>query len=550
MSRTEPRFNLDHLRELAGDKVHARGQAYFKSGAVSLITLDAKRVVARVEGSENYRATLTGSGDAFEGDCTCPAIENWGFCKHLVATALAANAAHGAGVPVEHSGDRIRAHLAKMDKAALIAMILDQAERDDDLHRRLDTASAMATLSGKALEATLRKSIDAATRTGRFVDYARASSWARGVDAALDALEPLADGKEAEMVARLALHALARVERAVESMDDSDGYCMGLMERACDIHCAATLAARPDPLALAKGLFALECGNVYGLFAGAVSTYGEALGDTGVKAYRDLAENAWSNLGKAEREESYGKASTLVSILDGFAEREGDLDTRINLRMSRLASQWDYYRLAEFCQEEGRAKQALQFAEEGLFRFEDDRQNSGLLMLCVKLLEENGQQLKAEAMLWKAFEKQPDREIYAHLRKSGRELTRDRAISIVEAIVAKAAKSRWHNPADFLIDLLRDEQLHDAAWAAVARFGASNTAAESLARASEKSHPAEALAIYLQRVEQLADLSHYQEAVALIDRMAGLRDAATHQAYVDDLKIRLKRKRNLMKLLG
>ena len=43
---------------------------------------------------------------------------------------------------------------------------------------------------------------------------------------------------------------------------------------------------------------------------------------------------------------------------------------------------------------------------------------------------------------------------------------------------------------------------------------------------------------------------NYAEAVALVARMAPLRDAAEQAAYVADLKVRFARKRNFMKLLA
>jgi uncharacterized Zn finger protein len=41
------------------------------------------------------RTVVTGRGTQIGGECSCPAIEDWGFCKHIVAVALAANAVGG-----------------------------------------------------------------------------------------------------------------------------------------------------------------------------------------------------------------------------------------------------------------------------------------------------------------------------------------------------------------------------------------------------------------------------------------------------------------------
>ena len=74
-----------------------------------------------------------------------------------------------------------------------------------------------------------------------------------------------------------------------------------------------------------------------------------------------------------------------------------------------------------------------------------------------------------------------------------------------------------------------------------------------LAKASEATHPCEALAAYAEQVETLANTGgngNYEEAARLIARMAGLRDKREQAVYLADLKERHRRKRNFMKLLG
>ncbi len=108
------RFDIDALRKLAGAEVFARGQEYHRDGSVQILSLNSKRVLAQVSGSEDYRAVLTGRGSDIDGECSCRAFADWGFCKHMVATALAANVA-GDGAEAEAAGalSRIRDHLKR-----------------------------------------------------------------------------------------------------------------------------------------------------------------------------------------------------------------------------------------------------------------------------------------------------------------------------------------------------------------------------------------------------------------------------------------------------
>ena len=140
-----PRFDIDALCRLAGDKVFARGQAYHQAGQVEILSLEPNRVLARVSGSEDYRSVLTGGGAAIGDECSCLAFENWGFCKHLVAVALTANDAALCGERVGESAlERIRRHLRTKGTDALVEMIVDLAERDAALFRTLDMAAVSA----------------------------------------------------------------------------------------------------------------------------------------------------------------------------------------------------------------------------------------------------------------------------------------------------------------------------------------------------------------------------------------------------------------------
>src|ERR1700737_2603706 len=105
------RFDVAALRDVAGEKVFARGVPYHEGGQVEIFTFDKARVLARVIGSEVYRCELVGAGEKFSGECSCPAFSDWGFCKHLGGTALAAKSlGSGALEQVSSRFAKIREH--------------------------------------------------------------------------------------------------------------------------------------------------------------------------------------------------------------------------------------------------------------------------------------------------------------------------------------------------------------------------------------------------------------------------------------------------------
>jgi hypothetical protein len=233
-------------------------------------------------------------------------------------------------------------------------------------------------------------------------------------------------------------------------------------------------------------------------------------------------------------------------------EIDGDVEARIALRAKDLSSPWRYLLLAEFCMSQGREAEALRRAEEGLWVFEEGHQDERLVVFVVERLLNMRRDTDALAHLWRAFRNAPSFELYAKLREFGDE-TRMRALAFVEELVAREGRDARYRSVDLLIRILMLETNFDVAWAVVRKHGPPIDLCESLARASEATHPREALGIYAKRVEQLAEGGGnraYEHAAAFAAQMGALRAAAEQDAYVADLKARFGRRRNLMKLLG
>jgi hypothetical protein len=76
------------LRDLAGPKVYMRGSDYCEQNCVDLLVHTALEAVAEVKGSHPYRVELKLTSKGLKADCTCPAMSDYGFCKHAVAFGL------------------------------------------------------------------------------------------------------------------------------------------------------------------------------------------------------------------------------------------------------------------------------------------------------------------------------------------------------------------------------------------------------------------------------------------------------------------------------
>lgn len=117
------------------------------------------------------------------------------------------------------------------------------------------------------------------------------------------------DGKAKEVM-ELCEFAISRVEDTLLHVDDSNGDLGGVLAELGEIHLAACLAARPDPIKLANKLFREELAAHFDAYYGAVSKYHEVLGPEGVVAYQRIADAEWAKVSAIPREKgndnSYG----------------------------------------------------------------------------------------------------------------------------------------------------------------------------------------------------------------------------------------------------
>jgi len=563
----EARFDLETLRDMAGDKVFARGQAYHDEGRVEIAAMDRTRVAARVIGSEIYRTELKGAGKRFSGACSCPAFSDHGFCKHMVATALAAN--HVAPDELKKIGSRfarIRDYLRAQGVDALVKRLMALAERDAAVLQDIELAAVAAGDDDASVLARFRGAIADAISTRDYIEYGEVGEWAAGIEVVLDRVEGLVGQGKAALALPLLDEFFDDMEEALGHVDDSNGEIGALVARAAEIHLAACRTTKPDPVELAQNLYDREAGSDWDFFHGASETYADVLGKAGLAEYRRLAEAAWGKIkplhaGRGgDDEDRYGLRFRLSSILESFAKCDGDVDARIAVRKKDLSSAYDYLGIAELCLAHGRDAEALEWAEEGLWQFEDNP-DERLVVFAAELYVRLGRKADAERALWREFERSPSLDLYkqmdAVLDRS--RSVRGRAVTFLKARLAQPKSqslARRASVPDVLLQLLVHEKLFDDAWEVAEKHGVGERERLRLAQASEANHPARAWKVYADQVESLLKSGgqrNYEEACAFIGHIgrlrAGLGEKDSHAAWLDELALRHKAKRNFMELL-
>lgn len=563
------------LRTLAGESYFARGEAYFRSGVVRSLSINAGGVEAAVQGTRRYRVRLSIENGELAFTCTCPLGREDVFCKHTVAVGLAWLAEGGAGAggadassrPVPpRPEDALRVRLLSLDKDELVSVLIDCAGEDHRLMRRL-TLIAARQAPADAAALAWKRAFDDALTTNDYVDYRDACDYASGVDDVLDNLESLLRDGRADKVVELAEYAMEEIEEALDHVDDSDGFMGGTLARAQQLHLEACRAARPEPVELAERLFELELGSSFDACRGAYATYADILGEAGRAAFRRLAEAQWVKvkpLAPGEDDsERYGRRFRITSIMETIAEQDGDLEARAAIMARDLSRPYDFLQLAELYRGAGHSDRALDWAERGWRAFAEGGQDQRLRAFLAETYQERGRRDEAMALIWAGFEANPHLQSYlaleAHARRARAWKTwREKALALVRARTAatKGAQSHGSGGYSLLVQIFLHEGDDAAAWREAQEGGCSPELWLELARRRETAHPHDALSIYRDHIARLLRNTGdrvYEEAVEYLEKIEVLmkREKKTDMfaAVMRDLRATHARKRKLMQLL-
>jgi uncharacterized Zn finger protein len=123
------------LEKLAGQKAFEDGVVLFLDKAVEALHIEGKEVFALVKAEDHHRVKLTRTASHIEGACTCPISEDFDFCAHCVAVAMALNK-HESELKKLQAGDasdRVHALIKKMNEAEAKETLLKLIDDDKDL---------------------------------------------------------------------------------------------------------------------------------------------------------------------------------------------------------------------------------------------------------------------------------------------------------------------------------------------------------------------------------------------------------------------------------
>ncbi len=568
-------FDRHLLLELAGGRSFERGEDYYRRGAVRSLVEYEGTLTARVAGTHEYRVRFRAEENGgLSYACSCPVGEDGLFCKHCVAVGLTwLEEGVGERRPEEGGGqgltmEGLGAFLEERDKDVLVRLLLKQAMEDERLYGRLLMWAARERSEGVDL-AAFRKAIDDALRPGELLDYGPVADFAPGIQDVVESIADLLKAGHAKETIELCEYALKAAEGAMDH--DAEGYVGGALEELEELHHTACKEAKPDPKELARRLFEWEIGGYYDTFFEAAITYADVLGEEGLAEYKRLAEERWAQVpvlgpGEEEPRRYSGERSRITHVVEALAWQGGDVEKLVAVISRDLSGPHQYLRLASIYTEAGQGEKALEWAEEAMWVFPDDR-HPGLREFVAEQYHHRGRHEEATRLIWPHFAKSPRLESYKELKKhadrGGRwEQWRNKALEFLREETAKrkeeSKRSYLSLPVDHseLVRIFLWEGDVEAAWREAREGGCSENLWLELAARREEEHPQEALTIYEGKIEPLIEQTNnaaYKEACELLAKVGALMRRLDREEefeeYLQLIRTEYKRKRNLMKLL-
>ncbi len=205
-------------------------------------------------------------------------------------------------------------------------------------------------------------------------------------------------------------------------LDDSSGWFAQIITDLEHLHHDACVAVRPDPVALARRLFAFEVDGEWDIFIDSVDRYADVLGDDGIAEMRRLAEERWAAM--PERPPVSGSDTTpgrfhLERMMEKLAVQAGDVDGRVAVMARDLAHAYDFLQIAEVLAAAGRADDALEWAQRGLIAFADDERvpDPRLDDFVLAAYLDRGRFDDVADLVWDRLVKRPSAATYAPLRE-------------------------------------------------------------------------------------------------------------------------------------
>ncbi len=324
------------LLKVAGDVIYARGEEYVRY--VRGLRITEFKAYASIQAKNVYQVELDWSGPLPDGSCTCPHYADGNFCKHLVATGLAAIDSGRVAVDDTTSSTAegaLEAAVQAMDVNELRELVITLAQRDDGVRRMLEIRATTASGDDSQAKAELEAHVRNTLVFRGFVDYRRSFEVAGVASEVLDELENHLNSGAAEIARPGLLRALTRLRKITEHADDSSGSIGDECQRAADLYARACRLGEPDPVKLATWLVKFRADSP-GWPHLVLADFVDAFDEQALGTYRRAVAALDRKL--ADRDQ-FGRFEVDAMLLE-LADHDGDVERAVHLLSQREHPQY------------------------------------------------------------------------------------------------------------------------------------------------------------------------------------------------------------------
>lgn len=434
------------LIKLAGKAAYIRGQGVFESGQITHLNIKKNSILAEVEGTYPYKVRLKITPNLLDGTCSCPASDNFDFCKHCVAVALAYSSQKNILQDAQGKSEieRIQTYLQTLDKQTLSQHLLDIIENNSQEFNSwvVKADLALGTVDAREMRKKITKSLPYRSIWG----YRQVGNYfiaAESIFAVI--IEPIAS-LPAEDQFKLYQYGYQRLNKALEKIDDSNGDRYEIEGRLENGLTHAFLALNwPNKKKSEFLLSALkQSDDVFPEIPGKfIAEDDNAL----YKAFIVQCEELWLETVKTHTPDQFDYLlSVLKSILIKHAKEKNDPQREIDLLAATASYPHDYSELAEkhmALSQYDKAEQWLKKAQESSHH----SQPTNLLSLQVKLETERGNLAIALEKQWELFKLKPSDHDYTKVKKLHQlnKLPEAQAYQQAESFLLEKSKSKSEN---------------------------------------------------------------------------------------------------------
>lgn len=542
------------LLDVAGEPIYGRGEDYVRY--VRGLRVTDTKAYASVQGKRVYSVELDWSGPLLDGSCTCAHRAEGNFCKHLVATGLAAIDSGRVVVDdwTDSKADRVLESVVQaMSVDELRELVLSLAQRDDAVRRMLEVRATTTSGDDAHAKSEFEAYVRNALQFRGFIDYRRSFEVASVASEVLDELENHLNDGSAEVVRPALLRALTRLRKITEQADDSSGSIGDECQRAADLYARACRLGVPDPDKLSAWLVKFRADSP-GWPSVVLADFVDAFDEKALASYR----RAVAALDRKLEGLDHWKRFEVDAMLLELADHDGDVDLAAHLLSQREHP--EYGAIVNRFRAAGRIDDAMTWIDRAVAEGRVSSRGGGNAYWLspddvAKTYKGAGRIDDAVGVLRDDFARQPSVQNYRVLVDFASEIDRAESERVWAFEHARGLASDRFAAGAVLVQLFLSEGDVDAAWQAADRYGPGWAWKELAARGAE-ARPVDAANLYRPQLE--SDLRHpdtrlYAGIAETLATMAELYERAGHrddfESFIAQIRQDYGRRPSLMKAL-